>query len=156
MWVLLAKQDSNGWFSRMKGRLTVLGNQERDVVSKALAYAPVAAAICIRLVLAMHIHELDQIKLYHCDIQQAYLEAKHRRKIYVRHPPGFVIFVNKSCDLDFRRKAPGEKVNTVLPLILALYGGMECGRLFWEVYTEFHFAIGFVKIPQEPCFLVKH
>ena len=48
MWVLLAKHDSNGWFSRMKGRLTVLGNQERDVVSKALAYAPVAAAICIR------------------------------------------------------------------------------------------------------------
>ena len=154
MWVLLAKQDDNGFFSRLKGRLTLLGNQERETVSRMLAYAPVQHAATLRTLLAIHVNDLNEIKLYECDIKQAYLAAKMKRLVFVKHPPGYMLLTNKRGHLDYRKLMPGEKPpKTVMQLLLALYGGMECGRLFWEVYTEFHYQLGFQKVAHEPCYL---
>ena len=66
MWVLLAKQDSEGWISKLKVRLTErCGDQGTRICA-------CGCPIYIWLVLAMYIHELDKIKLYQCDIQRAY------------------------------------------------------------------------------------
>ena len=154
MWVLLAKSDAGGFFSKLKGRLTLMGNQERNTLERMMAYAPVQHIATLRVLLAMHINELKSVRFYQCDIKQAYLSAKMKREVYVRHPPGYKIIVRGDGKLDYVKLARGEKAPpTVMQLLLALYGGMECGRLFWEEYVNFHLSIGFTKIPHEPCFL---
>ena len=38
---------------------------------------------------------------------------------------------------------------------MALYGGMDCGRIFWEAWVDWHIAHGFQVIHEERCYLHK-
>jgi hypothetical protein len=42
-----------------------------------------------------------------------------------------------------------------MKLILALYGGMECGRLFYDTYVQWHLDHGFTMSHYDKCFLYK-
>jgi hypothetical protein len=77
-----------------------------------------------------------------------------KRDVWVRHPPGYIIYQRGDGRLDYRKLKAGEiQPQTGLKLLLALYGSMECGRLFWEVYVKYHLALGFTTVPHEPCYL---
>ena len=56
----------------------------------------------------------------------------------------------------FRRLERGERQPRVsLKVSKALYGGMECGRIFWEAWVDWHLLDGFQIIQAERCFLHK-
>ncbi len=56
----------------------------------------------------------------------------------------------------FRRLNKGEKQpRNSLKVNKALYGGMECGRIFWEAWVEWHLNDDFQIIHAERCYLHK-
>jgi hypothetical protein len=154
MWVTNAKPGDNGWFKSMKLRLTLLGNQEKHLMERVKAYAPVSMQVAVRMIIAMHINEIEHLRIRKRDITQAYLNTVMKRKVVVKHPPGMEIYVDENGALVYRRLKPWEKApTTVLPLLLALYGGMECGRLFWDDFVAYHLVLGFRTVPHERCCL---
>ena len=92
------------------------------------------------------------------DVKNAYINENMRRQVFTRMPPGYVMYVNEREELQFRPLLPGEKHDPtlVLPLKKALYGGMECGRIFWEAWTDWHLTHGFSIIHEERCYLIRH
>ena len=156
MWVYKAKGGDDGMFTLVKGRLTLLGNQEKHTVTKAAAYAPVTHPATLRALLAMYIGD-SRVRFHQLDVKQAYLSSFMDREVYVKHPPGYKLFTNDAGQLTYRPLAPGEKhPDTVMRLIRALYGGMECGRLFWNAFTDWHIKeMGFTQVHQDQCYLQK-
>ena len=153
MWVYTAKPCSDGVnYGKIKGRLTLLGNQERHLLTKLKAYAPVANPSTYKLVLALHVG-LPGVKLYQMDISQAYLTTFMKREVYVRHPPGYVLYMDDEGYMYYRLRKKGEQPDTVLPLLRALYGGMECGRLFYDDFLAYHVNLGFVTTHLDQCYL---
>ena len=75
----------------------------------------------------------------------------------MKHPPGYRCYQDKHGALVYQKLKPGEKQPTsVMKLIRALYGGMECGRLFWNAFTEWHIKeMGFTQVHQDQCYLQK-
>ena len=158
MWVYTAKADANDCFAKVKGRLTLLGNQERTVLTKFDAYAPVGAPATTRIMVARFLGE-PEVTFFQSDVSQAYLSSRMKRKVWTRHPPGYEIYVTKEGGISFRTNKPGtpgyRKLQTVLPLLLALYGGMECGRLFYDEYCQWHLNYGFRVEHYDRCYFVK-
>jgi hypothetical protein len=120
------------------------------------AYAPVAQIITLRILIVTHLH-LKDVKFRKLDVKNAYINEDMRRLVWVRMPPGYTIYFNRNGKLRFRRLAKGEKVDADLcmRLLKALYGGMECGRIFWEAWVKWHLDNGFQIIHEERCYLHK-
>ena len=91
------------------------------------------------------------------DVSNAYVNENMRRKVLTKQPPGYQIYVDERGLLMVRKLKRGEKhdPNEGLPLLKALYGGMECGRIFWEGWVDWHLADGFQIVHEERCFLHK-
>ena len=94
-----------------------------------------------------------EVKFRKIDIKNAYINEDMRREVYTWMPPGYVVFVYKG-QVVFRRLEPGEKQpRLAVRLQKALYGGMECGRIFWEEYIDWHLEDGFQLIHEDRCYL---
>ena len=134
----------------------MMGNQERHTLTKMDAYAPVANPATYRVQLALHVG-LEGVNFEQMDVSQAYLSTRMKRKVLIRHPPGYMFIKNKRGRLDYRRLRPGEqRKRTLSQLARALYGGMECGRLFYDEWVDCHVAkLGFSRSKLDPCFLQK-
>jgi hypothetical protein len=85
MFVLKAKSDANGLLSKIKARLTVLGNQEKQDL---LSYSPVMLLTSMRLLLSLHAADL-KVRFHALDITAAFVSARAVRDITVRLPRGF-------------------------------------------------------------------
>jgi len=155
MWVYTVKSTDAGLFSRIRSRITLLGNQMRSHLDKLEAYAPVAQIVTLRILIVTHMH-IPGIKFRGLDVSNAYINQKMKRKVYCKFPPGYHVW-SQANRLRFRRLEPGEKhdPNVCLPVQMALYGGMECGRIFWEAWVDWHLADGFQLIHEERCYLHK-
>ena len=160
MWVYKAKAFEQGEsvdkFRKIKSRLTMMGNQERNAVTKGQAYAPTPNPAAYRILWASHLG-IEGVCYRYMDIAQAYLSTHMKRFVHVRHPPGYVI-LSKNGQLTYRKRGQGEPPpKTTMPLLRALYGGMECGRLFYDDYVKWHVEHGFLTCQTEKCyiFLVK-
>jgi hypothetical protein len=157
MWVYVTKKSQpGGLFLRVRSRITLLGNQERDILPRIEAYAPVSQVITTRLFIAMHLHILG-ILFRKIDVKNAYINENMRRIVFTKCPPGYTFHFHTDGGWSFRRLKPGEKAppDMALPLHKALYGGMECGRIFWEAWVGWHLSNGFQIIHEERCYLSK-
>lgn len=138
LWVYTTKELEGGNFSHVKSRLAMMGNQERHTLCKMDAYAPVANPATYRVQVALHVG-MKGVRFRQMDVSQAYLSTLMKRRVLIRHPPGYMFFINEAGELDYRRLKPGEpRPTTGLPLLRALYGGMECGRLFYDEWMDYH------------------
>ena len=155
MWVYAVKKfDTTGLFRKFRSRITLLGNQERNLLPKLDAYAPVAQSVTARLMLAAHLH-IAEVFFRKLDIANAYINENMKRTVFCKMPPGYKIEVINGR-VSFRRLRKGEKTSAwCLRLIKALYGGMECGRIFWEAWVDWHLKDGFQIIHEERCYLHK-
>ena len=142
MWVLTCKGDDAQMYARVKARLCLMGNQERDSLSKWMLYAPVAHPTTYLLLVPIHIGQKG-VYFRQYDISQAYLSTMMKREVYVSHPPGFEVLVDSKGRLIYRELPKGHKPTTVMRLYRALYGGGECGRLFYDAFVDWHVAYGF-------------
>ena len=155
MWVYAIKrEEETGLYKRVRSRLTLMGNQERNVLSKEDAYAPVAQMVTGRVLIAMHLH-IEGILFRQLDVKNAYINEYMRRYVICRLPPGYTVEVTADAWY-FRRLRPGERAPKLyLKLLKALYGGMECGRIFWEAWVDWHLQHGFQIIHEERCYLCR-
>jgi hypothetical protein len=155
MWVYAVKELLTGKFKSFRARITLMGNQERHLLDKLTAYAPVAQPVTARLLIAAHLH-IPDVFFRKLDVSNAYINEFMKREVYCKMPPGYVMYHEKG-GLSFRRLRPGEKQpNQCLKVIMALYGGMECGRIFWEAWVDWHLAVaGFQIIHEDRCYLHK-
>ena len=81
MWVYAAKS-AEGMYEKIKGRITLMGNQERlqALIGRADAYAPVAQMITTRLMIAMHLGT-PYVFFRKMDIKNAYINEYMRRDV---------------------------------------------------------------------------
>ena len=158
MWVYKAKGDKNDCFLMVKGRLTLRGDQAKFSIGRLEAYAPVANTATPRVMIARWLCE-DGVRFFIDDIGQAFVSTSQVRKVYVNHPPGYEIFENKEGNIDFRENTPGKpghkRMSTVMPLQLNLYGGVEAGRIFYDVYRDWHLTNGFTESHYDQCYFEK-
>ena len=160
MWVYAVKDskdsEQSGRFDRIRSRITLMGNQERNHLPALDAYAPVAQMVTARILLASHIHLADII-LRKLDVKNAYINEYMRRVVYCRMPPGYTWVNIDGKQWTLRPLSIGEKADSTwcLPLVKALYGGMECGRIFWEAWVDWHLRNEFQIIHEERCYLCK-
>ena len=160
MWVYAIKsqkeKETQHLFDRVRSRITLMGNQERDHLPALDAYAPVAQMVTGRVLLAAHLN-IDGLVLRKLDVKNAYINEDMRRTVFCRLPPGYTWVSLKNKDWTLRPLSPGEKADPMwcLPLVKALYGGMECGRIFWEAWVDWHLVDGFQIIHEERCYLCK-
>jgi hypothetical protein len=155
MWVYAVKS-KEGMYETIKGRITLMGNQERlqALIGRADAYAPVAQMITTRLMIALHLGT-PFVFFRKIDIKNAYINEMMRRDVRCRLPPGYTIETYNG-QMIFRRLNKGEKQPRIsLKVNKALYGGMECGRIFWEAWVDWHLKDGFQIIHAERCYLHK-
>lgn len=153
MWVYACKETPEGLFDKFKGRITLMGNQERTMLSKLDAYAPVHMVVTLRILIGLHLGT-PGVKFRHMDIKNAYINEYMKRSVWCKMPPGYLFYTDDG-ELSYRRLKPGEKQPTgkALPLIKALYGGMECGRIFYEAFLGWHLEYGFQMIHEDRCYL---
>ena len=133
-----------------------MGNQERlqALIGRADAYAPVAQMITTRLMIALHLGT-PFVFFRKIDIKNAYINEVMRRDVRCRLPPGYTLS-SYNGHMTFRRLNRGERQPRVsLKVNKALYGGMECGRIFWEAWVDWHLLDGFQIIQAERCYLHK-
>ena len=104
----------------------------------------------------MHLHILG-ILFRKIDVKNAYINENMRRIVFTKCPPGYTFHFHTEGEWSFRRLKPGEKAppDMALPLHTTLYGGMECGRIFWEAWVGWHLSNGFQIIHEERCYLSK-
>ena len=138
MFILKAKSDAQGLLAKIKARLTVLGNQEKQDL---LSYSPVMLLTTIRLMISLHCADLD-VHFHTIDIVAAFVSAKATREIWVRLPKGFV--------------PPGRKPGQAYRLNYNLYGTVDAPRAFYIDYFDWHVSIGFKAIHEDRCFLSIH
>jgi len=156
MWVYTCKADDEGNYERTKARLTMQGNRERLTLSKLDATAPVASPTTIRILIVLHIGDPD-VRFNTVDVSQAYLTTEMKRTVYIGHPPGYYVWHSEKHGLQYSKLGPGQKApKTAMELLRALYGGMECGRLFFEKYVKLHKDMGFTSTHYEQCLLILH
>ena len=153
MWVLTAKANEDGTYQRVKARLCLMGNQERTFLGKFDVYAPVANPVTYRVLFALHLGEEDVGWLSY-DISQAYLSTPMKREVYVNHPPGYELYVNGKGQLTYRKCKLSRKLRSAMRLFLALYGGAECGRLFYDEFVKHHVGLGFHATHLDKCLLI--
>ena len=154
MWVYLAKDsdDGSGDFKKMKARLTVRGDLEKQDVSQADAYSPVSHPVTYKILLVVHMGD-KRVKYFVFDVEQAFLSTQHKRIVFVGHAPGYKVIRGRK-GLYYKKLKVGEHPpTTVLKLLLALYGGKECSRLFWEEFRRWHLEYGFKSSHYEKCYL---
>jgi hypothetical protein len=114
---------------RRKARF-VAGGHTTDVPS-VLTYASVVSRDSVRI--ALTIAALNGLKLLACDIQNAYLTADCREKIWTRAGPEF-----------------GSEVGTIFIVKKALYGLKSAGAAFRALLCETLRDIGYVPTKADP------
>jgi hypothetical protein len=138
--VLRCKPDQHGMAKVIKARATLRGDLEKATVSKSAAYSPVAHAVTIRLLIALHLSD-GSVEFHQYDIASAYLTAPQKREVYVRIPP----YMDK-------RYAGNAKVAR---LYRALYGGKDSGRCYYDYFRNFHIKeLGFKTVHHDQCLLI--
>ena len=107
MFVNVAKDDDKGMFAKIKSRLTVMGNKMKGEVSQADAYSPVTHPMTYKIILILHLNDM-QVDFDVCDVEQAFLSVRQERKLFVGHPKGYVITAIENNVITWRALRVGE------------------------------------------------
>jgi hypothetical protein len=108
----------------------VAGGNTTDVPS-TLTYALVVSRDSVRI--ALTIAALNDLKIMACDIQNAYLTADCRERIWTRAGPEF-----------------GSEAGTIFIVKKALYGLKSAGAAFWALLAETLYDLGYVPTKADP------
>ncbi|KJZ71835.1 hypothetical protein HIM_06271 [Hirsutella minnesotensis 3608] len=132
-WVFVYKTDKHGFLQKCKARLVVCGNQQKegDLPTRATTLAGLSFR-ALMAIAAEYDLELEQM-----DAVNAFVNSPIDEVVFIRMPPGFT--------------RPGR----VLLLRKALYGLRRSPLLWQQHLTGSLEALGFEKVPQEPCVMRK-
>ncbi|KAM4058204.1 reverse transcriptase (RNA-dependent DNA polymerase) [Hirsutella rhossiliensis] len=134
-WVFIYKTDKHGLLQKCKARLVVCGNQQKkgDLPTRATTLAGMSFRTLMAIA-AEYDLELDQM-----DAVNAFVNCplEEEEVVFMRMPPGF------------------QKPGKVLRLRKALYGLRRSPLLWQQHLTGSLEELGFKKVPQEPCVMMK-
>ncbi|GJY01837.1 retrovirus-related pol polyprotein from transposon TNT 1-94 [Tanacetum coccineum] len=93
-WVFRNKKDEHGTTTNNKARLVAQGYSQEEGIDYGETFAPVARmkAIMIFLAFATYIN----FKVYQMDVKSVFLNGKLKEEVYVKHPPGFEVFLSEN------------------------------------------------------------
>ena len=97
-WVYRIKYRSDGSVKRLKSRLVVLGNHQKEGIDYNETFAPVAKMVTVRAFLAVATSK--NWELHQMDVHNAFLHGDIEEEVYMKLPPGFYTsHPNKVCRL---------------------------------------------------------
>ena len=140
-WVLRAKGDEKGIFTKLKSRLTLRGDlmkkPEEHKSNPFYGFSPVTQVTTMFALVTLHQHD-PLVTFHQLDFEQAFLTAKMRRRVFIRPPRGY--------------GEPGTE-NKVHEVYRALYGGDDSGRCFFDHITTDLKTFGLTAITHDNCYL---
>jgi hypothetical protein len=131
-WMYKLKQNLAGEIVRYKARLVVKGYAQRAGVDFDEVFVPVARLDSVRVLLAVAAQRGWEV--HHLDVKSVFLNGDLIEKVYVSHPPGFVI---------------ADKEGEVLRLRKALYGLHQAPRAWNAKLDNTLLSLGFTRSPSE-------
>jgi hypothetical protein len=137
-WVFRNKQVEHEVVTRNKARLVAKGYAQVTDLDFEETFAPVARLESIRILLAYAAHHF--FKLFHMDVESAFLNGPIKEEVYVEQPPRFE-----------DDKYPGH----VYKLSKALYGLKHAPRAWYECLRDFLIANAFKVGKTDPTLFTK-
>lgn len=125
-WILTRKRNQAGEVVRHKARLVAQGNYQTPGIDFDQTYAPVANQQVFRTLLALAAYK--NYKLFHLDVDNAFLNGEIDMPIYLRQPPFFQV---------------PQKTNWVCRMKKALYGLRQSARCWWLEVDKTFENLGF-------------
>jgi hypothetical protein len=140
LWVYRAKPDENGLLAKIKARLTLRGDLQRLSFEGKDASAPVMEWSTLKLLMSIFAKDPTVMWAPTWDITAAYLSASMRRSVFVQLP---------------REHAAPNEIGKWWLVVLALYGGLDSGRCFYDKLIAVHEKLGFTVGTHDKCYLYK-
>ena len=110
--------------------------RKKTLTSPKETYSPVTVPPTMKMLHTEHLHD-PEVKIALADLHSAYLAAVMRKKVAIQLPDRWRI---------------GGK-DAVHVVIMALYGGDDSGRCFYDLWVDFHKAMGFKSIVHDMAYL---
>ncbi|KAK1419766.1 hypothetical protein QVD17_29081 [Tagetes erecta] len=137
-WVFKIKRDAQEKVTRYKARLVAKGYVQQYGIDFEEAFAPVARIETIRLILALAAKR--GWKVFHLDVETAFLNGRLKEEVYVKQPDGFIVT---------------GKEDHVYKLNRALYGLRQAPRAWNERLDKTMRKLEFKRCPREPSVYTK-
>ncbi|KAF0726671.1 hypothetical protein Ae201684P_009310 [Aphanomyces euteiches] len=133
-WLFSKKYCADGTLSYYKARLVAQGFTQIEGIDYTDIFAPVIRISSIRILLALA--AMFSFKVYHMDVQTAFLNGKRQETLYTRQPPGYI--------------KRGEE-HLVCRLHKSIYGLKQSSREWNLALDQFFKSHQFQQLKTDPC-----
>ncbi|KAH9161813.1 hypothetical protein LEN26_001247 [Aphanomyces euteiches] len=133
-WLFSKKYCADGTLSYYKARLVAQGFTQIEGIDYTDIFAPVIRISSIRVLLALA--AMFSFKVYHMDVQTAFLNGKRQETLYMRQPPGYI-------------KRGDEHL--VCRLHKSIYGLKQSSREWNLALDQFFKSHQFQQLKTDPC-----
>jgi hypothetical protein len=140
-WVFKRKRKPDGTIIKLKARLVVRGDQQKQVgQDRSSTYSPVVAWSTVRLLFTLT--TAFRLKSTQIDFRNAFVQSDLPEPIYIELPPGGY-------------KTHPDNAGMILEVTKSLYGDRRAPQLWYKYLRQALEQLGFVMDKQDTCLYTK-
>lgn len=136
-WIFRVKLNADGTVKCLRSRLVVKGYDQAEGIDYLDTYSPVVKSPTIRAIL--HLATVNKWDIRQLDVNYAFLYGDLEETVYMHQPPGFI---------------NPEKPTHVCKLNKAIYGLKQAPRAWFNKFSDFLLAFGFVCSIRDPSLFI--